>query len=58
MDILTQAGSELRIRANPESGTYTASIFGHVRTFDTIEQAIEWACSVRDRGGRDDISIR
>lgn len=52
-EILTQAGSELRIRANPIEGTYTARIFGHVRTFDTIEQAVEWACSVRDRGGKD-----
>ena len=52
-EILTQAGSELRIRANPESGTYTARIFGYVRTFDTIEQAVEWACAVRDRGGKD-----
>lgn len=51
-EILTQAGAELRIRANPEDNTYTARIFGQVRTFDTIEQAVEWACAVRDRGGK------
>lgn len=51
-ELLTQAGVELHIRANPENGTYTARIFGETRTFDTIEQAVEWACSVRDRGGK------
>ena len=51
-EILTQAGMELHIRSNPKDGTYTARVCGQVRTFDTIEQAVDWACSVRDRGGK------
>ena len=52
-EILTQSGIELQIRANPIDGTYTARVFGQTRTFDTIEQAVEWACAVRDRGGKE-----
>lgn len=51
-ELLTQAGVDLQIRYNPESCTYTARVFDQVRTFETIEQAVEWACSVRDRGGK------
>lgn len=51
-EILTQAGIELHIRANPERGTYTARVYDQTRTFETLEQAVEWACSVRDRGGK------
>ena len=52
MEVLKQIGSDMRIRENPIDGTYTARIFGHVRTFETLEQAVERCCMVRDRGGK------
>lgn len=46
-EILWQAGSELRIVANPD-GTYTARIGLKEQKFDDFYAAIEWACKVRD----------
>lgn len=47
MEILTQAGSELRIVKN-EDGTYTARIGCSEAIFSDFQEAIEWVCSVRD----------
>lgn len=51
-EILTQTGAELQIRFDPVSRKYIARIYEKMREFDTIEQAVEWCCSVRDRGGK------
>ena len=50
-EVLTRACAELSIRVNPEDGTYTVRVCGQERTFDTINQAVKWACKVRDQGG-------
>lgn len=51
MEILTGRCAELSIRVNPLDDTYTARVGDQVQTFETLEQAVEWACKIRDQGG-------
>lgn len=46
-EILTQAGSELRIVKNAD-GTVTARIGVKEAIFKDFAAAVEWACAVRD----------
>lgn len=46
-EILTQAGTELRILKNAD-GTFTAQIGKRASRFATFQEAIDWACAVRD----------
>ena len=46
-EILTQAGTELRILKNAD-GTFTAQIGKRAAMFATFQEAIDWACAVRD----------
>ncbi len=46
-EILTQAGSELRIVQNAD-GTCTAIVGNQRRICDTFDEAVVWCCSVRD----------
>lgn len=50
-EVLTRACAELSIKVNPLDNTYTARVGNQMQTFDTIEQAVEWACKIRDGGG-------
>lgn len=46
-EILMQTGAELSIVRN-DNGTCTAVVGKRVREFDNFEEAVEWACAVRD----------
>ena len=50
-EILMQTGVELSVFFDSVKQMYVANVGGERRCFETIEQAVEWACAVRD-GGR------
>ena len=51
-EIISQVANGMQITYDPLSDKYIARISGRERECDTIEQAVEWCCKIRDQGGR------